>query len=86
MSMAEVDSETDEEVSLEDTLLLCARRGQYSVIEDILSSRKDGKIDLDINCKGMLAAFIMPSHRKIWGILFYCQSVCLSILSVQNLT
>ncbi|KAL4218204.1 Oxysterol-binding protein-related protein 1 [Mactra antiquata] len=42
----------EEEISLEESLLQCARRGQASIIDDILKSRKDGKIEVDINCKG----------------------------------
>ncbi|XP_060562963.1 oxysterol-binding protein-related protein 1-like isoform X2 [Ruditapes philippinarum] len=43
---------TDEEISLEESLLLCSRRGQANIIRDILQSKKEGKVDLDINCKG----------------------------------
>jgi len=45
-------SESDDEVPIEDSLLLCARRGQTEIIRDILSSNKNGKVEVDINCKG----------------------------------
>ena len=49
--MAESESDV-EDIPIEESLLLCARRGQLRIIQDILSSKKDGKIDVDINCKG----------------------------------
>ncbi|XP_053383205.1 oxysterol-binding protein-related protein 1-like isoform X3 [Mercenaria mercenaria] len=49
--MSEADS-PEEDISLEESLLLCSRRGQVDIIRDILQSRKEGKVDVDINCKG----------------------------------
>ena len=46
------ESEGEESFPLEETLLLCARRGQAAIIRDLLKSRKEGKIEVDINCKG----------------------------------
>ena len=46
------DGETDDSIPLEETLLLCTRRGQTAIISDILKSRNDGKLEIDINCKG----------------------------------
>ena len=36
----------------EELLLRSARNGDVKTVEDILKARKDGKIDLEINCKG----------------------------------
>ena len=49
-----VESDPDDEIPLEETLLICARRGQATIINDILKSRKEGKICVDINCKGIV--------------------------------
>ena len=46
------ESDTDNDIPLEETLLLCARRGQANIISDVLKSKKEGKIEVDINCKG----------------------------------
>lgn len=51
-SMSSGASESDEDLPIEDSLLLCARRGQTDIIRDILSSKKNGKLDVDVNCKG----------------------------------
>ncbi|XP_052761403.1 oxysterol-binding protein-related protein 1-like [Mya arenaria] len=45
-------SESEEEISIEESLLLCARRGQTNIIHDILQSKKQGTVQLNINCKG----------------------------------
>jgi len=53
--MSSATSESEEELSLEESLLVCSRRGQTRILEDILQSRKDGTIHVDINCKGSLS-------------------------------
>jgi len=53
--MSSATSESEEELSLEESLLVCSRRGQTRILEDILQSRKDGTIHIDINCKGLLS-------------------------------
>lgn len=36
----------------EDLLLRSARNGDIKTLEEILQARKDGKVNLDISCKG----------------------------------
>lgn len=53
----------------EDLLLRSARNGDCKTVEEILQARKDGKVNLDISCKGkiistpffLLSPFICPS-------------------------
>jgi len=53
--MSSITSESEEELPLEESLLVCSRRGQSRILEDILQNRKDGTIRVDINCKGLLS-------------------------------
>ena len=53
--MSSATPESEEELSLEESWLVCSRRGQTRILEDILQSRKDGTIHVDINCKGLLS-------------------------------
>lgn len=36
----------------EDLLLRSARNGDVKTVEEILQAQKDGKVNLDISCKG----------------------------------
>ncbi|KAL3891287.1 hypothetical protein ACJMK2_003550 [Sinanodonta woodiana] len=42
----------EEVISPEETLLHCARRGQKSVVQELLKSAKEGKLKIDVNWKG----------------------------------
>ncbi|KAH3896819.1 hypothetical protein DPMN_021001 [Dreissena polymorpha] len=61
--MSEGTSESDDDISLEESLLLCARRGQTSIIGDILQSEQAGTVHVDINCKGMAYLTFVNSIR-----------------------
>jgi len=67
--MSSATSESDEELSLEESLLVCSRRGQTRILEDILQSRKDGTIHVDINCKGLLSYLLCTCLYIFWTAL-----------------
>ena len=70
------ESDPEDDIPLEETLLLCARRGQASIISDVLKSRKEGKIEVNINCKGNKMAkqrkycIARPVKAKMNGVLY----------------
>lgn len=37
----------------EDLLLRSARNGDVKTVEELIKAKNDGKVDLDINCKGL---------------------------------
>jgi len=78
--MSSATSESEEELSLEESLLACSRRGQTRILEDILQSRKDGTIHVDINCKG-LTQYIFH-HRNT---VVYCLCGCYLLFNVHQI-
>ncbi|KAH3826289.1 hypothetical protein DPMN_128188 [Dreissena polymorpha] len=55
--------EFDADFSLEESLLLCARRGQTNIIGDILQSGQAVTVHVDINRKGMAYLTFVNSIR-----------------------
>ncbi|XP_066269069.1 oxysterol-binding protein-related protein 1-like isoform X3 [Branchiostoma lanceolatum] len=45
-------SHSDHDMGPKDMLLHCARNGKIELVEDLLKSRHEGKLHLDVNCKG----------------------------------
>jgi hypothetical protein len=48
------------EIELQEILLYSSRHGDITMVQELLSARKDNKIILDISCKGM---YLLKSSR-----------------------
>lgn len=66
----------------EDLLLRSARNGDCKTVEEILQARKDGKVNLDISCKGKCishpSSSILSHHLSIHRTLFLPSSSSIS--------
>lgn len=57
--------EEDPGVEAEESLLYSARHGELSVVKALLDAKKEGKLTLDINCKGGNSFSIISLHTYI---------------------
>lgn len=56
----------------EDLLLRSARNGDVKTVEDILKARSEGKVNLDISCKGKdrVNKMVLMKYIYVWCRLF----------------
>lgn len=63
-------SKADPGREAEESLLYSARHGELSVVKALLEAKIEGKLTLDINCKGMFLMFLYNFIHKIIANIF----------------